>query len=100
MTTDTSPNPAAIWAQSMQTWADAWGAFFTGALPGGAAQGDPFQMWQKSLDQWVAGWSAFFDQTLTTPETAAAGGRTLDQMLNIEKPLRERTAATMQLWLE
>lgn len=93
------PNPAEIWARALQTWTEAWTAL-AGSAAGGAPAADPFQIWRRSMDQWMEGWAAFFDQTLTTPEAAAAGGRTLDAMLNVEKPLRERTAATMQYWLE
>ncbi|MBI2760329.1 MAG: hypothetical protein HYX51_02745 [Chloroflexi bacterium] len=95
------PNPTEIWARAFQTWTEAWSSF-AGAATGTAAPaaGDPLQIWRKSMDQWMEGWTAFFEQTLTTPETAAAGGRALDAMLNVEKPLRERTAAQMQYWLE
>jgi hypothetical protein len=58
------------------------------------------QLWRRSFDQWLEGWSALFEQTLTTPETAAAGGRALDSILNVEKPLRENTAEQMDKWLE
>jgi hypothetical protein len=87
----------------MQTWTDAW----TATAPAGKAQAngaaapaDPFALWRRASDQWLAGWTAFLEGTFQTPEAAAASGRLLDNMLNIEKPLRERTAATMEFWLE
>ena len=96
MAENNPPHSGVLWARSLQTWLEAWIAF---AAPS-AVPGDPFQLWQQSFDQWLAGWGAFFDETLTTPEAAAAGGRVLDTILNIEKPTRERTATFMQYWLE
>jgi|DewCreStandDraft_5_1066085.scaffolds.fasta_scaffold00328_61 hypothetical protein len=98
---ESTPSPAQLWAQAFQTWASAWSAL--AGQPTSAGEGaptDPIQLWNQALDRWIEGWSAFFEDMLHTPEAAAAGGRMLDALLNVEKPLRERTAATMQYWLE
>lgn len=92
--------PAEMWAQSFRTWMEGWSVAMTGGAAGGAGQADPIALWRRSVDQWLGAWGTFFEQTLYTPEAAQAGGRALDNMLNIEKPLRERTAAAMQFWLE
>jgi hypothetical protein len=97
---ESTPSPAQLWAQAFQTWASAWSALAGQPAQGGGAPADPIQLWNQALDRWIEGWSAFFEETLHTPEAAAAGGRLLDALLNVEKPLRERTAATMQYWLE
>jgi hypothetical protein len=65
-----------------------------------APPADPFAMWRRAVDQWLEGWNLFFDQTLSTPEAAAAGGRLLDARLNLEKPLREWMTQQMADWLE
>jgi len=100
VTNQTSPDPAALWARSVQTWTEAWTAMAGMGAGRDAQPTDPFQLWRRSFDQWLEAWSAFFERTLTTPETAASSGRMLDTMLNIEKPLRENTAELMQDWLE
>jgi hypothetical protein len=100
MTTETPPRPSDVWARAVRTWLDGWAALFGQGRRGDGTPADPFQLWQRAYDQWLEGWSVFFDQTLSTPEAAAASGRLLDAWLNIEKPLRERTAARMQYWLE
>ena len=100
MTTDAAPEPGALWARSLQTWFEGWGAFF-GIAPGGdGPPPDPFRLWRRSLDQWIEGWALFFEDTLSRPEAAAASGRFLDMWLNFERPMREQTATTMQYWLE
>jgi hypothetical protein len=103
MPSETALSPAQLWTQAMQTWTEAW----TAATPatrtqanGAATPADPFALWRRASDQWLAGWTALLEGTFQTPEAAAASGRLLDTMLNIEKPLRERTAATMEFWLE
>ena len=100
MTTDAVPSPADLWTQAWQTWMDGWAALAGQPATADAPPADPFQLWQRSFDQWLEGWSAFFEQTLSRPETAEASGRLLDAVLNIQKPLREQTATTMQYWLE
>lgn len=95
------PNPMEAWARAFRSWSETMGA----ALPAGAAAGngagaDPFTLWQKTYDQWVSGLTEVMEGHLSTPETAAAGGQLLDAVLNVEKPLREQTAGTMQSWLE
>jgi len=98
---ESTPSPAQLWAQAFQTWASAWSAL--AGQPTSAGEGaptDPIQLWNQALDRWIEGWSAFFEDMLHTPEAAAAGGRMLDALLNVEKPRRGRTAATMQYWLE
>ena len=100
MTTDSVPSPADLWMQAGQTWMDGWAALAGQPATGDGAPADPFRLWQRSFDQWLEGWSALFEQTLSRPETAEASGRLLDALLNIQKPLREQTATTMQYWLE
>ena len=100
MTTEPVTSPARRWAEAMQTWVDGWAALADPFMASDAPPRDPFQLWRRAFDQWLEGWSLFFDQTLSTPETAAASGRLLDARLNIEKPLREQTAQLMADWLE
>jgi hypothetical protein len=100
MTTETTPTPAALWAEAGRDWTTAWTAFLGQPGRRDDAPPDAFLLWRRGFDRWLAGWSAYFEQTLTTPEAARASGRLLDAALNVEKPLREQTATTMQYWLE
>src|SRR3712207_8676605 len=100
MPANATPQPSDLWTQAFKTWTDAWTALAGQPRSDDGTRTDPFALWQRSFDQWLSGWSALFEQTLSTPETAAAGGRMLDQILNIERPVRERTASTMQYWLQ
>ena len=100
MPDDTMSRSAALWAQSFQTWTEAWAALAAPNRGDDQPAADPFGLWRQSFDQWLAGWTAQTEQTLQTPEAAVAGGRLLDQILNIERPLRERATTTMQFWLE
>ena len=98
MVADSTPQPAALWAQAFKSWTDAWSALAGGAP--GAAPADPFQLWRRSADQWLEAWTALMEQTFQNPQTVALSGRTLDSLLNVEKPLRERTTNAMAYWLE
>jgi hypothetical protein len=101
MTTSSSSTYADLWKQAFQTWIEGWTAVTGGTRPGAeGASADPFPLWRRAVDQWLGGWTAYLEGTLQTPAAAAAGGRVLDAMLNVEKPLRERTAAAMEYWLE
>ena len=93
---ESAPTPETLWSQAFQTWCDGWRA----AAGAGEAGADPFQLWRRASDQWLAGWSAFLEGILQTPEAAVASGKLLDTILNVEKPLRERTASSMQYWLD
>ena len=100
MPANPAPQPSELWTQAFKTWTDAWMALAGQTRTDDGTRADPFALWQRSFDQWLSGWSALLDQTLSTPEAAAAGGRMLDQILNVERPVRERTASTMQYVLE
>ncbi len=112
MTTEQPPQPATLWAQAFRTWAESWQAAAGQAAsafplpvplpftPPAADGADAAKLANRAFDEWLSGWGAFFEETLHSPEVIAAGGRTLDAQLNIEKPLREQTAARMQFWLE
>jgi len=100
MTTSSPLTPATMWTQALQTWSEGWAALAGQSRADGGAPADPFQLWRRSFDQWLGGWSAFLEGTLQTPQAAAASGRMLDTILNVEKPLREQTAAAMEYWLE
>jgi hypothetical protein len=79
---------------------EGWTALLGGAGAAEAPAPSPVALWRRAVDQWLEGWSLFFDQTLSTPEAAAAGGRLLDARLNLEKPLREWMTQQMADWLE
>ena len=100
MPANAAPQPSELWTQAFKTWTDAWMAFTGQTRADDGTRRDPFALWQRSFDEWLSGWSALLEQTLSRPETAAASGRMLDQILNVERPVRERTASTMQYWLE
>jgi hypothetical protein len=95
-----TPTPAARWAQAVQTYLDGWAALLSPVGAPDAPPPDPVALWRRTVDQWLEGWSLFLDQTLSTPEAAAASGRLLDARLNLEKPLREQTMQLMADWLE
>lgn len=94
------PNPIEAWSRAFRSWSESMGAALPAMPAANGAAADPFTLWQKTYDQWVSGMTEAMEKNLGTPETAAAGGQMLDAMLNVEKPLREQTAATMQVWLE
>ena len=96
----TSPSPASRWADAVQTYMEGWTALISPSRAPDAPAVDPFSLWRRAVDQWLEGWSLFLEQSLSTPEAAAAGGRLLDARLNIEKPLREQTTQLMADWLE
>lgn len=100
MPTDTTPQPAELFTRAITTWAEGWAALSGASRTAGQQPPDPFQLWRRSLDQWLEGWTAYLEGLLQRPEAISASGRMLDSILNVEKPLRERTAAAMQFWLE
>ncbi|MGI8552018.1 MAG: hypothetical protein ACR2PL_14715 [Dehalococcoidia bacterium] len=100
MATNTTPGPSDLWAQALTTWTQGWQAAVGYRTNAGAPSSDPFQLWRRSMDQWLSGWTAFLEGILQTPEAITLSGRMLDSILNVEKPLRERTTSRMQYWLE
>lgn len=100
MTTNTSTEPGALWARAITTWMEGWSAAAGLSPAANSATTDSVRLWQRSVDEWLGAWAVFLEDLFQTPETVAASGRFLDATLNIEKPLRERTAAAMQFWLE
>jgi hypothetical protein len=89
------------WLQGLHSWAQLWSNAFPQPAGGGADLPlDPVQFMRSSADQLLAAWTSYLESTLQTPEAAAASGRYLDALLNVEKPLRENTAASMQFWLD
>lgn len=100
MAADRPSTPTALWAQAYRTWTDAWLATAGRAVPAAGPTTDPNDLWKRFFNQWLDGWNVLLEQTLTSPETVALGGKMLDASLNIEKPVRERTAAFMEYWLD
>ena len=96
----TVPTPAARWAEAVQSYLDGWAALLGPAATPDAPPPDPVALWRRAVDRWLEGWSLALDQSLGTPEAAAAGGRLLDARLNVEKPLREWMTQQMADWLE
>ena len=94
------PTPAARWAEAVQTYLEGWAVLLGPAGAPDAPPPDPVALWRRAVDRWLEGWSLYLDETLSTPEAAAAGGRLLDARLNVEKPLREWMTQQMADWLE
>lgn len=88
------------WLQGMRSWAQIWANAFPQQPGGSGVPFDPVQFMRTSADQLLAAWTSYLENTLQTPEAAAASGRYLYALLNVEKPLRENTSASMQFWLD
>jgi len=100
MTTSSPPDFASAWRDSWEEWARAWAGLVQPAAEGEKPPPTPAEAWKRSMDRWLGAWSTFLEDMSTTPAFAAASGRALNTMLDVQKPLRDTTEATMQRWLE
>jgi hypothetical protein len=101
MTTSSNPPDfAAVWKDSFEEWARAWAGYTQPAAEGEKPPPTPSEAWKRSMDRWLGAWSAFLEETMNTPNFAAASGQTLNRMLDVQKPIRDQTEETMQRWLE
>lgn len=103
MTMSNPPDFTEAWRQSWEEWSRAWtglAASTGGDTASATSTPTPAEAWKRSMDRWLNSWSTFLEETMTRPEFAAGYGRTLDTMLNVQKPLREATESTMQRALD
>jgi hypothetical protein len=98
--TSSPPDFAEAWRESWEEWARAWTGLVQPAAEGEKPPPTPAEAWKRSMDRWLGAWSAFLEDMSTTPAFAAASGQTLNRVLDVQKPLRDQTEATMQRWLE
>jgi Poly(R)-hydroxyalkanoic acid synthase subunit (PHA_synth_III_E) len=101
MTTSSNPPDfAAVWKDSFEEWAKAWAGYTQPMAEGEKPPPTPSEAWKRSMDRWLGAWSTFLEETMNTPNFAAASGQTLNRMLDVQKPIRDQTEETMQRWLE
>src|SRR5262245_33634832 len=100
MTTNNPPDFAAAWRQSWEEWAQAWTALAQPVPEGEKPPPTPSEVWKRSMDRWLNAWASFLEEQTTQPAFAAAAGETLNRTLDVQKPLRDATEASMQRWLE
>ena len=100
MTSRNPPDFAQAWQESWQEWTRALMSLAEPTPVGERPPPTPAEAWKRSMDRWLNAWSGFLEETMTQPAFAATSGRTLDRMLDVQKPLRDQTEVTMQRWLE
>jgi hypothetical protein len=101
MTTSSNPPDfAAVWKDSFEEWARAWAGYTQPGAAGEKPPPTPSEAWKRSMDRWLGAWSTFLEETMNSPNFAAASGQTLNRMLDVQKPIRDQTEETMQRWLE
>jgi len=100
MTSSSPPDFAAAWRDSWEEWARAWTGLVQPTAEGERPPPTPAEAWKRSMDRWLGAWSSFIEDMSTTPAFAAASGQTLNRVLDVQKPVRDQTEATMQRWLE
>jgi len=100
MTTSNPPDFASAWQQSWEDWARAWTALAQPVPEGEKPPPTPTEAWKRSMDRWLSAWSNFLEESMSTPGFASASGQALNRMLDVQKPMRDRTEVTMQRWLE
>ncbi len=80
-----SPDPAAFWRpvldQGLQTWARLVAT--TPMTPDLVAQ------WKQFIDQWIEAWSRMLGQVMNTDQFAEFLGKSLDQQLAWQAPLKK-----------
>jgi hypothetical protein len=99
----TNSNPAnvlTIWQESWDDWMRAWTGLAQPLVQTEPPPPTPGEAWKRSMDRWLNAWSTFLEDVTTRPSFATAAGQTLNRVLDVQKPLREQTEATMQRWLE
>jgi hypothetical protein len=94
------PDFATAWRESWEDWARAWTGLVQLPAEGEKPPPTPAEAWKRSMDRWLGAWSSFLEEMSTTPTFAAASGQTLNRVLDVQKPIRDQTEATMQRWLE
>lgn len=100
MTSSNPPDFATAWKDSWEEWARAWAGYTQPVAEGEKPPPTPSEAWKRSMDRWLSAWSGFLEESMTTPEFAAASGQALSRVLDVQKPLRDQTEETMQRWLE
>jgi hypothetical protein len=100
MTSSNPPDFVAAWRESWEEWARAWTGMIQPVAEGERPPPTPTEAWKRSMDRWLSAWSAYLEDATTQPAFAALSGQTLNRVLDVQKPLRDGTEATMQRWLE
>lgn len=100
MTTSNPPDFAEAWRQSWEEWARAWAGLTQPPAEGEKPAPSPAEAWKRSMDRWLSAWTGVLEDAGQRPEFAASSGQALNRMLDIQKPLRDQTEATMQRWLD
>jgi Poly(R)-hydroxyalkanoic acid synthase subunit (PHA_synth_III_E) len=79
------PDPVAFWRPVLNQGLENWARMFaqTPASPDLTAQ------WKQFLDQWIEAWSRVLGQSMNTDAFARMMGRSLEQMLAAQAPVKK-----------
>jgi hypothetical protein len=79
------PDPVAFWRPVLNQGLENWARMFaqTPASPDLTAQ------WKQFLDQWIEAWSRVLGQSMNTEAFARMMGRSLEQMLAAQAPVKK-----------
>jgi Poly(R)-hydroxyalkanoic acid synthase subunit (PHA_synth_III_E) len=79
------PDPVAFWRPVLNQGLENWARMFaqTPASPDLTAQ------WKQFLDQWIEAWSRVLGQSMNTEAFAQMMGRSLEQMLAAQAPVKK-----------
>src|SRR6266496_4474058 len=90
MLTQTPPpptDPLAFWRPVLDQGLGTWARLFAQS----PASPDLVTQWKQFLDQWVEAWSRVLGQTMGTEAFAQLMGRSLEQILAAQGPLKKAT---------
>ena len=86
MTQLPTASPDALWWKPMfDQWAGTWARLFAQAPMGPEVIGQ----WKQFIDQSIEAWSRAFGQAMNTDAFAQSLGRSLDQILSAQAPMRK-----------
>ena len=90
------PDPFAFWRpildQGLQNWAK---LFATSPV-----SPELLSQWKQFLDQWIEAWSRVLGQAMNTEAFAQLMGRSLDQFLSVQAPLKKATEQSVDAALQ
>lgn len=80
-----TPDPTAFWRPVLDQGVQAWAKLFaqTPATP------ELLTQWKQFLDQWIEAWSRVLGQAMNTEGFAQMMGRSLEQMLAAQAPVKK-----------
>ena len=90
------PDPFAFWRPILDQGLQNWARLFAQ----GPASPDLLSQWKQFLDQWIEAWSRVLGQAMNTEAFAQLMGRSLDQVLSTQGPLKKATEQSVDTALQ